>query len=83
LEVHVRKRYAVVVSASETSYGVHAPDVDGCIAVAKTREEALARFGEALAFHFEGMAADGDPIPEPTTTVEYVEVEVPAPVAAG
>src|SRR5437879_6006172 len=34
LEVQVRKRYAVVVSASETSYGVHAPDVDGCIAVA-------------------------------------------------
>ncbi len=79
----MRKRYAVGVSASESSYGVHAPDVDGCIAVAKTREEALARFGEALVFHFEGMAADGEPIPDPTTTVEYVEVEVPAPVAAG
>jgi predicted RNase H-like HicB family nuclease len=83
LEVRVRKRYAVVVSASETSYGVHAPDVDGCIALARTREEAIARFGEALALQFEGMVADGDPIPEPTTTVEHVEVEVPAPVATG
>jgi predicted RNase H-like HicB family nuclease len=83
LEVRVRKRYAVVVSASETSHGVHASDADGCIAVARMREEAIARFGEALAFHFEGMVADGDPIPEPTTTVEYVEVEVPAPVATG
>lgn len=79
----MKKRYAVVVSRTETSFGVHAPDVDGCIAVAETREEALAQFGEALAFHFEGMVASGEPIPEPTTTAEYIEVEVPAPAVAG
>ena len=78
----MRKRYAVVVESSGTSYGVHAPDVPGCIAVAETREEALRQFAEALTFHFEGTAEDGDPIPEPSAVVDYVEVEVPDPVPA-
>jgi predicted RNase H-like HicB family nuclease len=29
---------------------------------------------EAIEFHLQGMREDGDPIPEPTTVVDYVEV---------
>jgi predicted RNase H-like HicB family nuclease len=29
---------------------------------------------EAIEFHLDGMRADGLPIPEPTTELEYVEV---------
>ena len=77
------RRYAVVVEWSGRNYGAFAPDVPGCVATGATREEALARFAEALAFHLEGLAAGGDPIPEPTATVDYVEVDLPSPVAAG
>jgi predicted RNase H-like HicB family nuclease len=31
---------------------------------------------EAIPFHIEGMQEDGDPIPEPTTVVDYVEVPI-------
>jgi predicted RNase H-like HicB family nuclease len=29
---------------------------------------------EGIEFHLEGMREDGDPIPEPTTQVDYAEV---------
>jgi predicted RNase H-like HicB family nuclease len=29
---------------------------------------------EAIAFHIDGMRQDGLPIPQPTSTVEYVEL---------
>jgi hypothetical protein len=34
---------------------------------------------EALEFHFEGLAADGDPIPEPaTTSVDFAQDRSPS-----
>ncbi len=39
-----------------------------------TAEEAESQIREAIEFHLEGMLADGEPIPEPSSTVEYVEV---------
>ena len=29
--------------------------------------------GEAIEFHIEGLIAEGDPVPEPRATAEYVE----------
>jgi len=40
----------------------------------------MAMMKEALEFHFQGMREDGDPVPEPTTQVAYVDVEIPAPI---
>jgi predicted RNase H-like HicB family nuclease len=78
----MHKRYAVVLEKALNNYSAYVPDVDGCISTGTTVEETLTNIAEALAFHFRGMAEDGDPIPEPTTVVDYVEVEVPEPVAA-
>ena len=76
-------KYAVVVESSGSSFGVSSPDVPGCISVAETRDEALHLFAEALVIHLNGMREDGDLLPEPNATVEYVEVELGEPVAAG
>jgi len=59
------------------SWGACAPDVPGCVSVAETREEVEALIQEALEFHFQGMAADSEPIPEPSSQVTYVDVQVP------
>jgi len=42
-----------------------------------TIEEVRRQMQEALEFHFEGLAEDGLPIPEPASSVSYVEVSVP------
>ena len=69
-------RYMVVVEQGKTSWGVHVPDLPGCIAVGETREEALRLIREAIQFHIEGLAQEGQPIPEPSSEGEFVEVGV-------
>lgn len=73
----MKKRYAMVIEKAKNNYSAFVPDIDGCIAAAKTVRATKALMQEALEFHFEGMAEDGDPIPEPTSVVDYVEVETP------
>ena len=67
-------RFAVIVEKGETSFGAYVPDLPGCIAAADTREEVLRLIHEAIEFHVEGLREDGQPIPEPSSSIEYVEV---------
>jgi len=67
-------RYAVVVEKGETSFGAYVPDLPGCVATAETKEEVLQLIHEAIEFHVEGLREDGQPIPEPSSSIEYVEV---------
>ena len=50
------------------------PDVSGCAAVGDTEEETRQNFQDALSAHFEDMKEVGEPIPQPDTSVDYVEV---------
>lgn len=67
-------KYAVIVEQGETSFGAHVPDLPGCVAVAETKEEVLELIQEAIEFHIEGLREDGEAIPEPASSIEYVEV---------
>jgi predicted RNase H-like HicB family nuclease len=68
-------RYVVIVEKGESSFGAYVPDLPGCAAAAETREEVLQLIREAIEFHLEGLAKDGQPLPEPSSIVEYVEVK--------
>ena len=68
-------RYAVIVEEGESSFGAHVPDLPGCVAVADTKEEVLGLIQEAIEFHLEGLREDGQPIPRPASSVEYVDVQ--------
>ena len=67
-------RYAVIVEEGENSFGAYVPDLPGCAAVGETREEVLELIQEAIEFHLEGLREDGQPIPEPSSSIEYVDV---------
>jgi len=67
-------RYAVVIEKAEGNFGAYVPDLPGCVATGDTIEEVEREILEAIAFHLEGLRADGLPIPEPSSRVEYVEV---------
>jgi predicted RNase H-like HicB family nuclease len=68
-------KYAVIVEEGDTSFGAHVPDLPGCVAVAETRQEVLELIQEAIEFHLEGLRQDGQPIPPPSSSVEYVEIQ--------
>lgn len=67
-------RYAVVIEKGKNNYSAYVPDLPGCVAVGDTIEETEREIQEAIEFHIEGMRADGQPIPEPSSAVSYVEV---------
>jgi predicted RNase H-like HicB family nuclease len=67
-------RYLVVVEKGPTSYGAYVPDLPGCVAAGDTKDEVLTLIREAIEFHLEGLAQDGEPIPPPASTSELVEV---------
>jgi predicted RNase H-like HicB family nuclease len=67
-------RYAVVIEKSVNGFGAYAPDVPGCVAAAQTREEVVKLIQDAIEFHIEGLKEDGEPVPEPASSVEFVDV---------
>jgi predicted RNase H-like HicB family nuclease len=68
------RRYPVVIEKTDTGYSAYSPDVLGCAAVGDTEEETRRNFQEALTAHFDAMREIGEPIPEPHSSVDYVEV---------
>jgi predicted RNase H-like HicB family nuclease len=67
-------KYLVILEPTETGYSAYSPDVDGCVAAGDSREETIALMQEAIAFHLEGLEADGLPIPAPRSEAELIEV---------
>ena len=69
------KKYAVVIERGPNNLSAYVPDLPGCITTGKSVEEIARNIREAIELHLEGMAEDGEPIPEPKTLT--LEIEVP------
>ncbi|MDP9372913.1 MAG: type II toxin-antitoxin system HicB family antitoxin [Chloroflexota bacterium] len=72
------RRYTVLLTPDpeEGGYTVTVPALPGCITEGDTVEEALTNAREAIKCHLEGLAADGEPIPEEQAHPELALVEV-------
>jgi predicted RNase H-like HicB family nuclease len=68
------RRYPVVIEQTGTGYSAYSPDVPGCIAAGDSVDETRCNFQDALAAHFGVMRDVGEPIPDPRSAVDYVEV---------
>jgi len=65
-------KYLAIVEKGETGYGAYVPDLPGCIAAADSRDEVVALIRDAIRFP---LKADGEPIPEPASQRELVDVQ--------
>jgi predicted RNase H-like HicB family nuclease len=63
----MRQYIALIHKEADSDYGVSFPDLPGVISAGKTLDEAREMATEALAFHLEGLAADGEAAPEPSS----------------
>ncbi|MBB5753317.1 type II toxin-antitoxin system HicB family antitoxin [Prosthecomicrobium pneumaticum] len=61
------KSIVALIHGEAGNYGISFPDVPGCISAGDTLDETIANGAEALAFHLEGMAEDGEAMPIPRT----------------
>ena len=57
---------------AESDFGVSFPDFPGVITAGKTLDDARAMAEEALAFHIEGLVADGEAVAEPSSLEEVM-----------
>lgn len=65
--------YLIIYEQGEDGgWGAYSPDVDGVIAVGKSRDEVEARMGEAMVAHIEVLREKGRPIPVPRTAPGYL-----------
>jgi len=69
-------RYGYVIEKAETGFSAYVPDLPGCVATGKTREQVRRRIQEAVEIHLKSMLEDGDRIPEPTSQCEYLNVQL-------
>jgi len=70
----MRHYIALIHKDANSDYGVSFPDLPGVISAGRTLDEARAMAAEALALHLEGLAEDGEAVPEPSTLEEIMAV---------
>ena len=68
-------KYTVILEKGESSFGAFVPDLPGCIAVGEDKEQTLRLLKEAVAFHIEGLLAEGLPVPKPQCDVVQIEMD--------
>ncbi len=83
---------ALIRKEADSDYGVDFPDLPGCVTAGSTLDEAAAMAREALALHLEGLEAEGEAWPEPSSLEDIMALAdsrdaaailVPAPKPKG
>jgi predicted RNase H-like HicB family nuclease len=69
-------RYLVVFEKAGENYSAYVPDLPGCIASGRTREDVERNIRRAIDFHLAGLLEDESEIPSPQAFAEYEEVVV-------
>ena len=67
-------RYLIIIEPTATGFSAWSPDLPGCITTGASTEQIEANMREAIAFHLDGLRADGQPVPQAHTIAAYVEV---------
>lgn len=67
-------KYVVVYERTPNNYSAYVPDLPGCVATGRTRDDIARNIREAIALHIDGLRAERQPIPEPSVWSELVEV---------
>ncbi len=67
-------RFLIVIEKESGNYSAYCPDLPGCAATGKTREETECNMYEAVEMHVQGMLEDNLPIPDSVTVAEYIVV---------
>jgi len=71
----MRQYIALIHKEAASDYGVSFPDLPGVITAGSNLDEARNMATEALAFHLQGLAEDGEPAPEPSSLEKIMSVE--------
>ena len=69
-------KYLIILEPTDTGFSAYSPDLDGCVAAGDDRDGTIALMQEAIAFHLEGLAAEGLPAPTSRSEAALVEIQI-------
>lgn len=67
-------RYLIIIEKAQGNYSAFSPDLPGCVATGKSREVAERNMKKAIEIHVRGLRQDNQPLPEPCSFAEYVNI---------
>ena len=73
------KKYLIVIEKSKSGYSSYSPDILGCVATGKTKQEVEKNMYEAIQFHLEGLKEEGLQLPQNKTESEMLVFAVAEP----
>ncbi|MBN2005022.1 MAG: type II toxin-antitoxin system HicB family antitoxin [Anaerolineae bacterium] len=73
-------RFLIVIEKTNGNYSAYSPDLPGCVATGRTREQAARHMHQAIEMHVQGMLEDQLPVPKSHSFAEYIAI---SPIQAG
>jgi predicted RNase H-like HicB family nuclease len=67
-------RFLIVIEKAGKNYSAYSPDLPGCVATGKTRDEAEERMHDAIGMHVRRLVEDGLPVPKLHSSSSIVAV---------
>ncbi len=67
-------RFLIVIEKAGKNFSAYSPDLPGCVATGKTREETARNMHEAIEMHVQGMIEDKIRVPQSHSFAEYIAV---------
>ena len=67
-------RFLIVIEKANGNLSAYSPDLPGCVATGKTRNQVTRNMYEAIELHVQGLMEDKLPIPKSRSYAEYVAV---------
>ncbi|HBR02282.1 MAG TPA: hypothetical protein DD738_06705 [Ruminiclostridium sp.] len=66
--------YLVIIEKVGKDYSAYLPDVPGCLAKGRTKEETLKNIKLSFNVHVQVLEEDGIQLPKPKTEAKYISV---------
>ncbi len=68
-------RFLIIIEKAKGNYSAYSPDLPGCAATGRTREETEKNMYSAIEMHIQGLIEDNLSIPKSQTFSEYLVVK--------
>ena len=73
------KKYLIIIEKTKTGFSSYSPDILGCAATGRTKQEVEKNMYQTILFHLEGLREEGIQLPENKTESEMLVFEAAEP----
>ncbi|MFI5176341.1 MAG: type II toxin-antitoxin system HicB family antitoxin [Terriglobia bacterium] len=67
-------RFLIVIEKANGNFSAYSPDLPGCVATGKTREQVTRHMNKAIEMHVRGLREDKLRVPKPHSFAEYIAI---------